>query len=162
AGWPLRQANPWLVALAALITLVSYAVKAWAWQRLFVSDHRPAMLTLAAAGGAAAGGGIAPPGPRGGGPRGAGGPGCPRARARVGAVVLSLFSLGLLDSVALSPLAAVAAGLSRVGGVLLVGLILVALAGVGAAGLLVLLPRIARARWLERFRLARFVGEHAT
>ena len=33
-GWPLRNANLWLVGLAAVIFLGAYAAKAWGWQRL--------------------------------------------------------------------------------------------------------------------------------
>ena len=62
-GWPLRNANLWLVALAAVIFLGAYAAKAWGWQRLFTRDQRPSVLALAAAGGAASVGGIALPGP---------------------------------------------------------------------------------------------------
>ena len=61
-GWPLHRANFWLVGLAAVIFLGAYAAKAWGWQRLFRSEQRPAVLTLAAAGGAASVGGIALPG----------------------------------------------------------------------------------------------------
>jgi len=62
SGWPLHHANPWLVGLAALAMLAAYAAKAWGWQRLFHTGQRPAVLTLAAAGGAASVGGIALPG----------------------------------------------------------------------------------------------------
>jgi uncharacterized membrane protein YbhN (UPF0104 family) len=161
-GWPIRHANPWLVALAVLISLASYAAKAWAWQRLFVRDHRPAMLTLAAAGGAAAVGGIALPGRCDDVLRVAVVRRCRRGRASIGAVALSLVSLGLLDSVALTPLASIAAVVANVGGLVLAALIVVAVAGLGAASVVALLPRIARARWFERFRIARFIGEHAT
>ena len=46
----------------ASIMLAAYAAKAWGWQRLFRRGQRPAVLTLAAAGGAASVGGIALPG----------------------------------------------------------------------------------------------------
>ena len=52
-GWPIHHANPWLVALAALMFVAAYAAKAWGWQRLFHRDQQPAMLTLAASAGAA-------------------------------------------------------------------------------------------------------------
>jgi len=162
-GWPLHQANLWLVALAGVIFLAAYATKAWGWQRLFSSGERPSVVTLAAAGGAASVGGIALPGR------------CDdvirvaivrrcrrRRRASIGAVALSLFLLGLLDSVALAPLAYVAAFVSHVGGWLRLGLFVVAAAGVGAAVVVLALPRLARLRVVARFRLARFVGEHAT
>lgn len=151
----------WLVAAAVAISLVSYAVKAWAWQRLFVRGQRPAMLTLAAAGGAAAVGGIALPGRCDDILRVAIVRRCRRSRASIGAVVLSLVSLGLLDSVALTPLASIAAGISRFDGMLLAGLIVVAAAGLGSAAVIVLLPRLAHLHFLRRYRVARFVGEHA-
>ena len=47
-GWPLRNANLWLVGLAGLIFLVAYAAKAWGWQRLFTREQRPSVLALAA------------------------------------------------------------------------------------------------------------------
>ena len=62
SGWPLHRANLWLVGVAALIFVGAYAAKAWGWQRLFRDEQRPAVLTLAAAGGAASVGGIALPG----------------------------------------------------------------------------------------------------
>ena len=62
AGWPLHHANLGLVAVAAVVMLAAYAAKAWGWQRLFRNEQRPAVLTLAAAGGAASVGGLALPG----------------------------------------------------------------------------------------------------
>ena len=161
SGWPLHRANPWLVGLAVLITVASYAAKAWGWQRLFAGGERPAMLTLAAAGGAASVGGIALPGRCDEVLRVAVVRRCRRRRVSIGAVALSLFVLGLLDSVALAPLASVAAGTSRGAGWVEAGLIVVAVAGVGAGGVIVLLPRLAAARLLTRFRVARFVADHA-
>jgi len=161
-GWPLHNANFWLVGLAAVIFLGAYAAKAWGWQRLFRREQRPAVLTLAAAGGAASVGGIALPGR------------CDevirftvvrrfgRRRASFGAVTLSLFLLGLLDSAALTPLASVAAAVTNVGGWMQAGLIFVAAAGVAAAAVVLTLPRLARLRRVERFRLAAFIGDNAT
>jgi uncharacterized membrane protein YbhN (UPF0104 family) len=162
SGWPLHRANLWLVGLATAIFLAAYAAKAWGWQRLFASGHRPAVLTLAAAGGAASVGGIALPGRCDEVIRVAVVRRCRRRRASFGAVALSLFLLGLLDSAALSPLAGVAAGVTHVGGWLQAGLIVVAVAGVGAAGVVLFLSRIAGHRLLSRFRLAGWVAEHAT
>jgi hypothetical protein len=87
---------------------------------------------------------------------------CRRRRASIGAVALSLFLLGLLDSVAMTPFASVAAGVTHVGGWMQAGLIVVAVAGVGAAAVVLFLPRLARLRFVSRFRLAGWVGEHAT
>jgi hypothetical protein len=109
-GWPLHRANFWLVGLAAVVMLAAYAAKAWGWQHLFRSGQRPAVLTLAAAGGAASVGGIALPGRCDEVIRVAVVRRCRRTRASVGAVALSLFLLGLLDSAALGTARADASG----------------------------------------------------
>jgi uncharacterized membrane protein YbhN (UPF0104 family) len=160
-GWPLHHANPWLVALAGLVMLGAYAVKAWGWQRLFRNGQRPAVLTLAAAGGAASVGGIALPGRCDEVIRVAVVRRCRRGRASIGAVGLSLFVLGLLDSAAMTPLASLALGVSRVQGWLRLGLIVVAVAGVLAAAVVFALPRLARLRAIARFRIVGFVGDNA-
>jgi uncharacterized membrane protein YbhN (UPF0104 family) len=160
-GWPLHRANFWLVALAAIVMLAAYAAKAWGWQHLFRKGERPAVLTLAAAGGAASVGGIALPGRCDEVIRVAVVRRCRRRRASFGAVALSLFCLGLLDSAAMSPLAGVALGISNIGGWLAVGFGVVIVAGVLAAAVVVLLPRISRFRPFARFRLAGFVGTNA-
>lgn len=161
AGWPLHHANFWLVALSGVLLLGAYAAKAWGWRHLFRAGSRPATLTLAAAGGAASVAGIALPGRCDELVRLAVVRRCRRGRASVGAVALSLFLLGLLDSVALAPFASVAAGISDVGGWLRAGLAVVGLAGIASAVVIFQLPRLARARRLSRFRLAGWVAEHA-
>lgn len=162
AGWPLHRANFWLVALAAVIFLAAYAAKAWGWQHLFRRGERPAVLTLAAAGGAASVGGIALPGRCDEVIRVAVVRRCRRKRASFGAVALSLFLLGLLDSAALTPLASVALAVAHVGGWMQAGLVVVAVAGVAAAGVVFALPRISRLERVQRFRLARWIEENAT
>src|SRR3954452_13656507 len=162
SGWPIHHANPWLVVLAAVTFLAAYGAKAWGWQRLFHRDQQPAVLTLAAAGGAASVGGLALPGRCDEVIRVAVVRRCCRRRASFGAVALSLFLLGLLDSAALAPLASVALGVADVGGWLRAGLAVVAVAGVFAAAVVLALPRIARLRPLARFRLAGWVADHAT
>lgn len=161
-GWPLHRANFWLVALAAVIFLAAYAAKAWGWQHLFRRGERPAVLTLAAAGGAASVGGIALPGRCDEVIRVAVVRRCRRKRASFGAVALSLFLLGLLDSAALTPLASVALAVAHVGGWMQAGLVVVAVAGVAAAGVVFALPRISRLERVQRFRLARWIEENAT
>jgi uncharacterized membrane protein YbhN (UPF0104 family) len=161
-GWPIHHANIWLVVVAGQIFLAAYGFKAWGWQRLFNRERRPAMLTLAAAGGAASVGGIALPGRFDELLRVAVVRRCRRPRASIGAVALSLFLLGLIDSAALTPLAAVAASVTNVSGVALAALILVAASGVAAAGVVLALPRLVRLRWVTRFRVARWTAEHAT
>ena len=162
AGWPLHHANFWLVALAGVVMLAAYLTKAWGWQRLFRKGQRPAVLTLAAAGGAASVGGIALPGRLDEVIRVAVVRRCRRPRASIGAVALSPFLLGLLDSAALSPLASVALAVAIVGGWLHAGLIVVAAAGVLAAALVFALPRLSRVGAIARFRLGRWVGDNST
>jgi uncharacterized membrane protein YbhN (UPF0104 family) len=162
AGWPLHHANFWLVSVAAIVMLAAYVAKAWGWQRLFTTGERPAVLTLAAAGGAASVGGIALPGRCDEVLRIAVVRRCRRRRASFGAVALSLFLLGLLDSAALAPLASVAIALANVGGWMQAGLIVVAVAGVLAAGVVFGLPRITRFGWVARFRIGRWVGNNST
>jgi uncharacterized membrane protein YbhN (UPF0104 family) len=161
-GWPIRHANPWLVALAALSFVTAYAVKAWGWQRLFRREEQPAMLTLAASAGAASVGGIALPGRCDEVIRFAVIRRCRRRRASFGAVALSIFLLGLIDSAALTPLAGVAAGVGAVDGLFRLALAIVAGVGVAAAGVVLALPRIARIPRVARFRFATWVHEHAT
>jgi uncharacterized membrane protein YbhN (UPF0104 family) len=159
-GWPIRRADPLLIAIAGCLFLVSYGFKAFGWQRLFHQDARPRMLTLAAAGGAAALGGIALPGRvdeliriaivRRGYP------------VSIGTIVLSLFVLGLIDTVALTPLASVAAALVTTSALLRAALGVVAFCGIGAAVVVVALPRIASIERLQRFRIAHWLAEHST
>jgi uncharacterized membrane protein YbhN (UPF0104 family) len=162
SGWPLHHANFWLVGLAGVILLGAYAAKAWGWSRLFRSGQRPAVLTLAAAGGAASVGGIALPGRCDEVIRIAVVRRCRRRRASLGAVALSLFLLGLLDSAALAPLASVALAVAHVHGWMQIGLIVVAVAGIAAAAVVVALPRLAKLHVFSRFKLARWVGDNAT
>ena len=161
SGWPLHQANVGLLALAAVVMLAAYAAKAWGWQHLFRQGQRPAVLTLAAAGGAASVGGIALPGRCDEVIRVAVVRRCRRRRASFGAVALSVFVLGLLDSAAMTPLASLALGISSVGGWVRAGFVVVAAAGVVAAAVVVLLPRLARIGAVARFRLAGCVAENA-
>jgi uncharacterized membrane protein YbhN (UPF0104 family) len=161
-GWPIHDANVWLVLLTGAIFLAAYGFKAWGWQRLFRRERRPAVVTLAAAGGAASVGGIALPGRFDEVVRIAVVRRCRRPRASLGAVGFSLFLLGLIDAAALVPLSAVAAGVVEVSALGRAALIVVAVAGVGAAGLVLALPRLVAFRRIARFRLARWMQDHAT
>lgn len=162
AGWPIHKANPWLVALAGVIFLGAYGAKAWGWQRLFRTEQRPAVLTLAGAAGAASVGGIALPGRCDEVIRFAVVRRCRRRTASFGAVALSIFLLGLLDSAALTPLASVALAVSHIGGLMRVGLVVVAVAGVLATAVVVMLPRLAALRIVSRFRIAGWMRDNAT
>lgn len=160
-GWPLRGANAWLVAASVALFLVAYAAKAFGWQRLFAPDERPCPSALAAAGGAACVTGVALPGRFDEAVRVAVARRHPGCRAGVKPLLLSLFVLGLVDAVALSPLASVGAAFAGGSNAVRVGLSLVALAGMAAAVVVVALPRLMGMRRLVRFRLVRWLGEHA-
>jgi uncharacterized membrane protein YbhN (UPF0104 family) len=158
-GWPIHEADPALVGIASVLFLLSYGFKAFGWQRLFDRESRPKVLTLAAAGGAAAVGGIALPGRideviriaivrRG-------------HRVTIGTIALTLFVLGLIDTVALMPLAASSAALISTSALMTAGLSVVAFCGIGAAGVVVALPRLSGVRRLQRFRLVHWLSDHA-
>lgn len=160
AGWPLHGANIWLVLVAAALFICAYAFKAWGWRRLFAGHERPSSLALVTAGGAAAVTGLALPGRFDEAVRISVVRRFPGKRTGVGAIGLSLVLLGLVDTAALTPLSAVAAGISGASGWFLAGLILVAAAGVAAAALVLALPRLSCTGRVVRFRLARWVQEH--
>src|SRR5207237_9648857 len=82
--------------------------------------------------------------------------------AGVRALCLSLVMLGLIDSVALAPLALVAAVSVGAGNGARAGLSVVAAAGVAAAALIVSLPRLVGGRRSLRFRLGRWLSPRAT
>ena len=160
-GWPFSHADAGLAAAAGVLFLAGYGVKAHGWKLLFAPHERPGAASLCAAGGAACLTGIALPGRfddvvriavvrrlR----------GCP---AGIKALMLSLVTLGLIDTVALTPLASSAAALATVPTYLRIGLAVVAGAGIAAAVVVVVLPRVVGHRRLIRFRLSGFLGEHS-
>ena len=155
--WPLSGGQPGVLVAVCLLLLLAQGFKAWGWGRLFAADERPRLLALAAGNGGAALTGVVLPGRFDDAMRVAvvrRDPGC---RAGVRALCLSLVMLGLIDSVALAPLAAAAAVLVGGGIGVRTGLTVVAVAGVAAAGLLVALPRLAgspRGAGLGRHALA--------
>jgi hypothetical protein len=61
-SWPLASGNPALLVAAGLLILLSQALKAYGWGRLFTPDERPKVLALAAANGGAALLGVVLPG----------------------------------------------------------------------------------------------------
>ncbi len=127
----------------------------------FAADERPRPFALAAGNGGAALIGVVFPGRFDDAMRVAVVRRYPGCRAGVRALCLSLVMLGLIDSVALAPLAAAAAVLG--GGIgVRAGLTLVAVAGVAAAGLLVALPRLAGSNRALRFRLGRWLSPRTT
>jgi uncharacterized membrane protein YbhN (UPF0104 family) len=84
---------------------------------------------------------------------------CP---AGVRALCLSLVMLGLIDCVALAPLALAAAVFTGAGNGVRAGLAVVAVAGVAAAALIVALPRFAASTRTIRFRLGRWLRPRTT
>jgi uncharacterized membrane protein YbhN (UPF0104 family) len=86
-------------------------------------------------------------------------PGCP---AGIRVLCLSLVMLGLIDAVALVPLALAAAAFPTAGIGLRIGLGLVALAGIAAAALILALPRLAGSERSMRFRVGRWLSPRTT
>jgi Lysylphosphatidylglycerol synthase TM region len=159
AGFPLRHADPVLLAGATSLFLIAYAFKAWGWQRLFVAEDRPGASALAFAGGAACVGGVALPGRLDDALRIAVVKRFPGVTTGLGAVALSLVVLGLLDNVALAPLSAVAAAHASTLTVRL-GFAVVAGAGVLAAAIVASLPKLASRSFAQRFRLGRWLSSN--
>jgi uncharacterized membrane protein YbhN (UPF0104 family) len=156
-GWPLREADPVLLAGSALLFLIAYAYKAWGWQRLFREHERPAAGALAFAGGAACVGGIALPGRIDDAIRIAVVKRYPGTRASLGTLGLSLVVLGMLDNAALTPLASIAAADAHSWSVR-AGFAVVAAAGVAAAVVVATLPRLVGWRHVARFRVGRWLA----
>jgi hypothetical protein len=161
-GWPLSHGNPGLLVAGGLLLLAAYGFKAYGWERLFAVGERPRPIALAAANGGASVTGIALPGRFDDVVRVAivrRYPGCP---AGVRSVCLSLFMLGLIDAVALAPLAAVAAAFSGHTVSVRVGLALVAAVGLGAGAVVLTLPRFLARKRMLRFRLVGWVAPRIT
>ena len=157
-SWPLASGNPGVLVAAGLLLLVAQALKAYGWGRLFTPDERPKALALAAGNGGAALIGVALPGRFDDAMRIAvvrRYPGCP---AGVRVLCLSLVMLGLIDSVALAPLAFAAALFPGAGMGVRAGLAVVAAAGVASAAVILALPRLAASRRALRFRLGRWLS----
>jgi uncharacterized membrane protein YbhN (UPF0104 family) len=160
-GWPLANADLLVVAVSGIFFLLAFAFKAFGWQRLFAANERPDSMALAAAGGAASVTGAALPGRFDDVVRVAvvrRYPGCPSG---VGTLCLSLFMLGLVDTVALMPIASTAAATSD-SNFVRVAMGIIAFAGVGAAVVIAILPRMIASGRLIRFRVARWMHERTT
>jgi uncharacterized membrane protein YbhN (UPF0104 family) len=150
-----------LVAAGTLL-LVAQTLKAYGWGRLFTPEERPKTLALAAGNGGAALIGVALPGRFDDAMRVAvvrRYPGCP---AGVRTLCLSLVMLGLIDSVAVAPLAFAAVFFPGAGWAVRAALVVVAVAGVAAAALILALPRLAASRRALRFRLGRWLSPRTT
>jgi uncharacterized membrane protein YbhN (UPF0104 family) len=162
AGWPLATGRPGLLAAAGVLLLVAQALKALGWARLFGPDERPSPLALAAGNGGAALIGLILPGRFDDAMRVAVVRRYPCCPAGIRVLCLSLVMLGLIDSVALAPLALVAAILPGVSPGMRAALAVVAAAGAAAAVLILALPRLAATKRFLRFRLGRWLGPRTT
>jgi uncharacterized membrane protein YbhN (UPF0104 family) len=161
-SWPLASGNPGVLVAAGTLLLVAQTLKAYGWGRLFTPEERPKTLALAAGNGGAALMGVALPGRFDDAMRVAvvrRYPGCP---AGVRTLCLSLVMLGLIDSVALAPLAFAAVFFPGAGWAVRAALVVVAVAGVAAAALILALPRLAASRRASRFRLGRWLSPRTT
>jgi uncharacterized membrane protein YbhN (UPF0104 family) len=161
-SWPLSGGQPAVLVAAGFLLLLAQAFKAFGWGRLFAREERPRPLALAAGNGGAALIGVILPGRFDDAMRIAvvrRYPGCP---AGVRALCLSLVMLGLIDSVALAPLALVAVAFPGSGLGVRIGLGVVAFAGFGAAVLILALPRMAASERSMRFRLGRWLSPRTT
>ena len=161
-SWPLSDGEPGVLVAAGLLLLGAQALKAFGWARLFSLEERPTPLALVAGNGGAALIGVVLPGRFDDAMRIAvvrRYPGCP---AGVRALALSLVMLGLIDSAALAPLAAVGAAFPGAGAGVRAGLAVVALGGIAAAAVIVALPRLAASRRALRFRLGRWLSPRTT
>src|SRR5213596_4242397 len=107
--WPLAGGDPGVLVAAGLLLLLAQALKAYGWGRLFTPEERPKVLALAAGNGGAALMGVVLPGRFDDAMRVAVVRRYPRCPAGVRVLCLSLVMLGLIDSVALAPLALTAA-----------------------------------------------------
>jgi Lysylphosphatidylglycerol synthase TM region len=161
-SWPLSGGEPGVIAAAALLMLLAHALKAFGWGRLFKPDMRPPPLALAAGNGGASLIGVVLPGRFDDAMRIAVVRRYPRCPAGVRTLALSLVMLGLVDSAALAPLAAVSAAFPGAGLGVRAGLGVVAAGGIGAAAVIVALPRLASSRRALRFRLGRWLSLRTT
>ncbi len=161
-SWPLASGAPALLVAVGLLFLCAYAFKAYGWQRLFAAGERPQPLALAAANGGASVLGLALPGRFDDVVRVAivrRYPGCP---VGVRGLCLSLVMLGLIDSAALAPLAFAAVGFPGLAVGLRAGLALVGAAGVAAAALIVVFPRVSGSRRVLGSRVGRWLCPRTT
>ena len=161
-GWPIHHADVLGVLTAGGLFLAAFGFKAWGWHRLFRHDQRPSALGLAAAGGAATVTGLALPGRADEVVRISVVRKFPGKRVGIGSICLTLFLLGLIDNAALTPIAAVSAGIAAPSGWIRAGLIVVAVAGVCAGAIVLFMPKLVKHRRIARFKLCCWVAEHTT
>jgi Lysylphosphatidylglycerol synthase TM region len=160
--WPLSRGQPGLLVAAGLLLLVAQGLKAFGWGRLFRGAERPSVLALAAGNGGAALAGVLLPGRFDDVTRVAVVRRYPRCPAGVRVLCLSLVMLGLIDSVALAPLALAGAVVPGTGLAVRAGLAVVAAGGLAASVVIVALPRLVTMKAVLRFRLGRWMRPRTT
>jgi uncharacterized membrane protein YbhN (UPF0104 family) len=147
-NWPLANATPWLVALAACCYFSSYVLRARGWHRLFPAEHRPDQARcLASVGAAAASGAVLPfrldyvvkIGTL----RKLGG-----RQISFDAIAMSIISLGIVDAVAMLPLSLWAIATSA--HALRAPLLVVVVFGLGCAALLLASGKLMQLAVLRR------------
>ncbi|HEU4488998.1 MAG TPA: lysylphosphatidylglycerol synthase domain-containing protein [Actinomycetota bacterium] len=164
ASWPLQKANLVFVLAASCAYLASFGFRALGWHRVFPIRHRPDRARCLAACGASAASGTVLPFrldyfvkiatlrrlrgiPLG-----------------LDTIVLSIVTLGLVDAVAMLPLAI--AAISTSGSLFLAPLMVVILWCMGCIGILIAGPRLIQLpllrRWQRTRALCQRVGESAT
>jgi hypothetical protein len=152
-GWPLRGGDPMIIAGVGVLFVLAYALKALGWSRLFRTSERPTSLALVAAGGGASIMGLALPGRfdeairvlivrR--------FPPCP---AGIKTVCFTLVTLGLIDTIALFPLAVASSAFPDLSPAVRVGFAIVGAGGIGAAVVVFLLPKMMRSARLAKLRI---------
>jgi hypothetical protein len=161
-GWPLEHADPLLAAIAALLLVLSYPLKAMGWRRVFRPADRPSSMSLAAANGAASVTGAALPGRFDDVVRIAVIRRYPSCPACVRTLALSLLMVGLLDAAAFMPLGAAAAATWDGGATVRAGLAVVSAAGLGAILVVTFLPRMMASGRVVKYRIARWIGQRLT
>jgi hypothetical protein len=164
ASWPLENANPALVFVAGAAYLTSFGFRALGWQQMFPSRQRPDCARCLAACGAAAASGVVLPfrldylvkismlrrlhG----------------ITLGLDTIVLSIVTLGMVDAVAMLPLAITAIATS--GAIFLAPMTVIILFCLGCLTILVAGPRLVRLPLVHRSRLAtticQRVGDSAT
>ncbi len=161
-SWPLSHGQPGLLVAAGLLLLLAQALKALGWARLFTNRERPSPVALVAGNGGAALIGVVLPGRFDDAMRIAVVRRYPDCPAGLRAISLSLVMLGLIDSAALAPLAAVAVAFPGAGIAARAALAVVTGAGIAAAAVIVALPRLAGSKRALRFRLGRWLSPRTT
>jgi Lysylphosphatidylglycerol synthase TM region len=158
SSWPLAHVEPLLAAAAALAYLVSFVARARAWHRLFPRNECPDQAGCLASVGAASASGVVLPFRldyvvKVGVLRRLGG-----IKIGLGAIALSIVSLGMIDAIAMLPLSISATATTN--SILRGPLLIVVAFGIACSTLFVVSGRLTRVPAFSRSRRLRTLGEH--